>query len=174
MFKRSIIIPQAGLAIATQWRLQSTMKSSSPQRPSHRAIGALCVLIVGGMIAPSMARAGCGHNVTSIRTRATQSSIDILQPTSLPGSQSSEPGPGIPERNRPCTGPYCSSREPDLPRAPAGSPVPRSDARSGTIATLAWTDERGDYRPAGVLVVHPRHLTSPLERPPRPPVANAT
>ena len=163
----------ADLAITTPRRLKSTMSSLSPQRLNHRVIGALCVLLVGGMFAPT-ARAGCGHNVTSIRTRTTHGSIDILQPTSLSGSQSSEPGPGNPQRNRPCTGPYCSSRDRDLPRAPAGSPTPRSDAWSFTISTLTSTGACGDYRPSDLPLAHPRQLTFPLERPPRTSAANAS
>ena len=140
--------------------------SSTSKRLRHRLARGFCLLLVSGVIAPSTAQASCGHSVTSIRTRATQESLYGLVLIGS-GPRSGDTSPADSQRNSPCTCPFCSSEERGSPGLPAVSYLPASDAWCSGLVAPRWTDQDGAYRSSNLVVVHARHGTFPIDRPPR-------
>jgi hypothetical protein len=143
------------------------MMSSNPEPISQKLIGAFCLLLVAGMIAPPIARASCGHYVTSSKSPSRQASLSGLELLNSSTSQADDPVAGIPQRKLPCAGPFCSSQEQNMPHRPASSTLPRTEAWSRDIRVPSQTAERCDYNSADLAVLHTRHGTFPVERPPR-------
>jgi hypothetical protein len=153
--------------IPGQCRSNAAMKTSSPERLKHRVARALCVFLACGAIAPSTARAGCGHTVTSNVSRSAQGSLSGPELVGFSAERTGDFSSGNPRRNRPCAGLSCSSEERGSPWSPASSFSPRIEACCCEMSALRWTGQHGDYRSAEPVVAHPRHGTFPIDRPPR-------
>jgi len=142
---------------------------------THCVAGAFLLLVVGG-VAPPSARASCGRDVTSSLSRSTGKWLSRLELLGEPFAKPVDPASGDPRPQGPCSGPSCSGGR-DLPHAPAPSPEPTdpSDSWCCTIVAQHWG---GSLEPTGTLAnlpsVHPRHSTSPLERPPRGALAHSS
>jgi hypothetical protein len=142
------------------------MVPSFRERAKHWFAGAFFVLLVVGGIAPPSARANCDHDVTSNLSRSTRDSLyelDVLKDSSDLARG------GIPRQDLPCSGPGCSKSQ-KMPRTPATSvPVRISDPFCCTTAAAHENDPGSDSKPVELSISRPRHLASPLERPPRIP-----
>ena len=142
------------------------MVSSHHRQLTPRATGALFVLLVFGAAFAPTARAGCGHEVSSKASRAERKSLADLEVLRYSGTEPADSTPADPRRKLPCSGASCSQGQ-DLPQAPVTSSTLKSEQGYCTACTPGWGHSKSPERPAGVLAVHPRHSTSPLERPPR-------
>jgi hypothetical protein len=144
------------------------MVFSSPCRAKHLVAGAFWVLLAVGGVAPSPARAGCGHDVTSNVSRSNAklvSNLELFRASALDLNHSSPVGP---RRNLPCSGPSCSEGQ-GLPHAPATSLPLRSDPWCCTTLAIQWRAPQSANRLAKPCTAHPRYSASPIERPPRTP-----
>src|SRR4051794_2773145 len=98
--------------------------------PSHRSFspaGAITTLLALVLIAPSVAKAGCSHLVTSRNDPARLPSL--IEPLLHDLAGQSDPLPTPPAR-RPCTGAWCSG-QPAIPTVPSG-------AFEGRLGSWAW------------------------------------
>lgn len=147
------------------------MISSFLKRAKPWIAGAFCMLLVVGGIAPSTARASCGHNVTSDLIRSSRDSVSELELLRYDSSaESVESAPASPRRDLPCSGPSCSQGGRNLPQAPAPTvSVRMSDPWCCTSNSPGWDGPESAEKPAEFSLSSPRHLTSPIERPPRHP-----
>jgi hypothetical protein len=157
-----VIIP---ITVASPAR--AAMMSSPSGRAKHEVIGAFCVLLAVGGLAPSSTQASCGHNVASSVSRVIADSLTELELEGSLGVGPTDPAPAGPHRQQPCSGPACSKGR-TLPHAPAPSSPVRSDTWCCTTAALYWGGpDPGDLL-ADLATSHPQHSMSSLERPPRP------
>ena len=123
------------------------------------------MLLLTGGVAPSTARASCGHDVTSNLSRSTRESLYELDVLKDSASLTRE----MPRRDLPCSGPRCSKSQ-NLPQAPATSvPVRITDPFCCTTFATRENDPDSDLKPAELSVPSPRYIASRLERPPRIP-----
>src|SRR4051794_8564399 len=97
-------VPSAGHSSP---RSRSVMRAFTAERRDRWPAGAVFLLLVCALAAPSEARAGCSHYVISVAAREHLGGV--LDPSLLgePERESAEPAPA-PGRPRPCTGPSCS------------------------------------------------------------------
>jgi hypothetical protein len=145
------------------------MVSSVHERTTHWIAGAFCMLMVIGGVAPSPARASCGHDVTSNQIRSSRESLSELELLKYTGTDQANSAPAGPRREMPCSGPSCSPAR-GLPLAPATSvPVRISDLWCCMTISSRWEEPDSAEKPVDLSISHPRHNTSRLERPPRNP-----
>jgi hypothetical protein len=145
------------------------MISSFRERAKHRIAVAFCTLLVIGGVAPSPARASCGHDVTSSPIRSAWESLSDLELLKYSGADQANSAPTGPRQELPCSGPSCS-RGRDLPPAPATSVAfGMSDPWCYTTNSSRWDDRDWAAMPVDLSILHPRHSTSRPERPPRNP-----
>ena len=85
------------------------------------------MLLALGLLAPSAARAGCSHLVTSRDDAARHTSLDGSLVRDLAGPSSPLPSPSPP---RPCSGAWCSG-QPAVPPVPPGT-------FDGHLGSWAW------------------------------------
>jgi hypothetical protein len=141
------------------------MVSSFQERAKQGIAGAFFMLLVVGGVAPSSARASCGHDVTSDLIRSAQESLyglDILK-------YSADPAPAGHRRDLPCSGPGCSEGR-NWPPAPATSISVRiSDPFCCKTFAIRGEGRDSAENLDDPSIAHPRHIPSPLERPPRDP-----
>jgi hypothetical protein len=144
------------------------MVPSFDERSKHWVAGAFGVLLVVAGIAPTPARAGCGHGVTSNLSRST--SNWLLGPELFRHSAAgpADLAPARPGRDLPCSGPSCSQRR-GVPQTPAPSSPVRSDPWCDTIAASCRDVPDSPEELTNPSPSHPRHRISPPERPPRHP-----
>jgi hypothetical protein len=142
------------------------MTSSSRKRSKQSLAVALLVPLVGIALAPPPARAGCAHGVTGSASRSSFGSLAGLEALNEAGALSVEPTPADSRRDRPCSGLACSEKR-QLPHAPASSAPVRNDSWCRTTAALPPRVPESSHRNPVVIAAHPRHATSPPERPPR-------
>ncbi len=127
------------------------------------------MLLVVGSVAPSQARAGCGHDVTSNLIRSVEESLFDLDVLKSSATDRANPAPAVPRRDLPCSGPGCSKGR-NLPQAPATSiPVRISDPCCCMTFATGGDGPDAAEKLADLPIAHPRHNSSPLERPPRHP-----
>lgn len=142
------------------------MQLASHRRPVVALTGAFLTLLVGAAVAPSQARAGCGHYVVSEFERARSVSTDLRILGEPPGDHSGRAPAPAERRERPCSGPSCSEG-PQRPEAPTVTATPAGDRWCDTTATARVADPAA----GGALEdgPSPRPLIRPtsLERPPR-------
>jgi hypothetical protein len=160
------IISDSPIAVLSTAR--NLMAFSSSGRATHSVAGAFCLLLAVGGVAPSPARASCGHDVSSSVGRSAGKSLSNLELFRYSAANPFDSALGDPRRDRPCSGPSCS-RAPSVPHAPAPLPTMtvRSDPWCCTTAALRWGAPESIGMLAGRSTSQPRHGTSPLERPPR-------
>ncbi len=72
------------------------MVPSFRRRAKHWVAKTFCMLLAAGGVAPSPARAGCGHDVTSNLIRSTWESLSDLELLKEFRDGSSRPGTGRP------------------------------------------------------------------------------
>ena len=141
------------------------MLSSFRKRANHWIAGAFCMLLVVGGVAPSPARASCGHDVTSNLIRSARESLSDLDVLIY----SADSTPAAPRRDLPCSGPGCSEGR-NLPQAPATSiPVRITDPFCCTTVATYGNGPDSAEKLADLSISRPRHNSSPLDRPPRDP-----
>ena len=133
------------------------------KRPAGLPAGAILTLLVLVMIAPTVAEAGCSHDVTSRTTSVGRSSL--IEPLfhNLTGQSEDLPVPPLPPR---CSGALCSG-QPAAPAVPAG-PIdvqPESWAWIASVAHLALTGE--SVLSSETSDLHPKHLAIAVFHPPR-------
>jgi hypothetical protein len=146
--------------------LRPEMTSLQRSRAKQSLAMALLVPLAAFAIAPSPARAECGHGVRSSANRSATRSLSGLEALHEAGALAVDPAPDTPRRDRPCSGPTCSEKR-ELPHAPALSAPVRNDSCCRSIPVLAaTTPESSDLKPV-LIGVRPRHATFPPERPPR-------
>ena len=148
------------------------MISSSPGPAKHWVAGAFCVLLVVGGVAPSPAWAGCGRDVTSKASRSTRDSLSALELLKSSAAEPADSAPAGPRPDRPCSDPSCS-RGRGLPQTPAPSSPVKSDPWYCTTIALWWGSPRSAEPLGNLSASHPRHSTSPIERPPHSTPAHA-
>lgn len=143
-----------------------SMRIPSSGRANRPFAGALLVLLATGFLAPSPARASCGHGVTSRADRRLDHSASSLASLSEVIAHPTRSSPTVPLPARPCSGPSCSRRQ-GLPPSPTtvlnlGN---ESGCLTGLVSPSRGCDPAGELRDG--LRPHPRLSTSPFERPPR-------
>jgi hypothetical protein len=143
------------------------MVSSFHERAKHWITGAFSMLLVIGGVAPSPARASCGHDVTSNRIQSARESRSDLELLKYSGADQANSAPAGPRRELPCSGPSCS-RSQGLPSAPVTSILVRmSDPWCCTTISSRWDDPDSADKPVDLSIAHPRYNASRVERPPR-------
>jgi hypothetical protein len=122
--------------------------------------------------APSEARAGCEHGVTSAKGGSLRFSVSRLEALAAAGAVDGEASHDSSRRKLPCSGPNCREGRPS-PDVPVLSPPVKSDSWCEPPAVRLETGADTDRLGAASGAIHPRHQTFPLERPPRitPPLA---
>jgi hypothetical protein len=144
---------------------------SPPGRAKHQVVGAFCVLLLLGGVAPSSTRASCGHGVTSGLNRAIGVSLSDLELARYQGAALADPAPADPRRDMPCSGPSCSKGR-SLPHAPSSSSSPvRSDPWCCTSAAPGWASPEAVDTLGDLAASRPRHTSFRIDRPPRAAVA---
>ena len=139
-------------------------RSFTFKRPDALPAGAILTLLVLCAIAPTVAKAGCSHNVTSrANSERTRSVIEPLFHDLTVDSE----GPSVPPSPRPCSGALCSG-QPTVPAVPAGAidVQPESWAWNASVPSLASTgasslsSETCDLHPKqeAIVVFHPPRL----------------
>ncbi len=153
--------------IAVPSPTRADMIPSFHERAKRWVAGAFCVLLTVGGIAPSTARAGCGHGVTSNLSRSVQESLSSLEGFGHFTVEQNDSTPASPRRDRPCSGLSCSQGR-RMPQVPAASSTSlRSDPWCCTTIVSCWdSPDLAESLPNPFLSC-PRHNTSPPERPPR-------
>ena len=127
------------------------------------------MLLVAGSVAPSEARAGCGHDVTSNLIRSVEESLFDLDVLKAAATDRATPGPRGPASGSARSGPSCSKGR-NLPQAPATSIQVRiSDPCCCMTFATGGNGPDAAEKLADLPIAHPRHNSSPLERPPRHP-----
>lgn len=125
------------------------------------------MLLAACCIVPPFARAGCGQDVTSEtdqRGRHPSLRLELLEEALAPQT---EIGSVISRGDRPCSGPSCSPGQ-RRPHVPAKSVVTVSETWCPTAeASWRWQEPEATRETAELASAHPRHHTSPIERPPR-------
>ncbi len=145
------------------------MKVSAFPQQARRWAGALLALLVCGLFAPTPALAGCVHDTLYRGTReAGLVHFEHLVHTgAMPANERSAPvDPGLPDPQRPCSGPTCSNN----PGLPPGSPVtiapgPQTWAHPSCRLGLSGPGSTPfllDQAPA-----HPEHQGPSIFHPPR-------
>jgi hypothetical protein len=133
------------------------------KRPAGLPAGAILTLLVVAMIAPTVAEAGCSHDVTS-RTNSVRLS-SLIEPLfhNLTGQSEDLPVPPLP---RPCSGALCSG-QPASPAVPAGTidVRPESWAWIASVPGLALTAE--SLLSSETSDLHPEHRAIAVFHPPR-------
>jgi hypothetical protein len=136
------------------------------KRVNYRGAAVFCLLYAIMAVAPAAARAGCGHNVSSGASRLTRRTLsDLIVPGSLPGDAGGMV-PAGPMRVPACSGLACS-RDRGLPDAPSIPSRVRSEPVCWSVVESARSGPEFDAIAVELLPAHPRHSTSPPERPPR-------
>jgi hypothetical protein len=142
------------------------MISSFRERAKLWIGGAFTMLLLVGGLVPPRAQAGCSHDVTSNISRSFRNSVADLELLQYSAGELEHPLSPSPRKERGCSGPSCSPGQ-SSPQAPAPSLSLRSDLWCFSTLELA----RGDRDSTAPFIMstapHPRHETSPLERPPR-------
>jgi hypothetical protein len=139
-------------------------------RIANPCVKAALLPLLAISIAPSRARADCGHDVSSAASRARLASLSGLQQLEESGALRSQPAPLVPRGSSPCSGAGCREGR-QLPDVPS----PSSTVRNDSWCHVALAEQADNALCVGLIAIAPalqtRHYTSPLERPPRPPVA---
>lgn len=136
------------------------MVASNRQRLIPLWAGAAFALLLGGLVAPEQAWAGCSHYVVSQADR-----LDLSLPShlDLPVSPAAPIAP--PDHRSPCAGLSCSS-DPVAPPIP--SPVPTRASEWGCLASLSQANRPDPFlRLADFGRVRPILHALPIDRPPR-------
>ena len=145
------------------------MDSSFHERAKHWIAGVFSMILVIGGVAPSPARASCGHDVTSNRIRSARESLSDLELWKYSGADQANSAPAGPRRELPCSGPSCSRRQ-GFPSAPVTSVlVTMSDPWCCTTISSRRDDPDSAQKPVDLSIAYPRYNTARVERPPRIP-----
>jgi hypothetical protein len=133
------------------------------RRPAALPAGAILALLLLCTIAPTVAEAGCSHNVTS-RTNSERT-WSVIEPLFHDVTVHSE-GPSVPPSPRPCTGALCSGK-PAAPAVPAAAidVQPESWAWNVSVPGLASTGASSLSSETSDL--HPKHQAIAVFHPPR-------
>jgi hypothetical protein len=121
-------------------------------------------LLVAGIIAPTVAEAGCSHLVTS-RTDSERLSSP-LEPLihGLSGPSEERPLPPLP---RPCSGALCSG-QPAAPAVPAAVFDEPLDSWAWNASVLDLALNAASFPSTETSDLHPRHRAIAVFHPPRP------
>lgn len=122
--------------------------------------GVAFALLVGGLVAPEKARAGCSHYVLAKSdglSFATPSSLELLVPTAMPAAPVDAP--------LPCAGLSCS-RDPLAPTVPPTIPVRVGEWGCLVVSAQLERTEPFVKRPESGSV-RPIHQGLSIDRPPR-------
>ena len=143
------------------------MFSSFDERAKHWIAGTFCMFLVIGVVAPSPARASCGHDITSNQSRSARESLsDLTLSKELDADQVNSATAG-PHGGLPCSGPSCSRGRGFPPAHPTSVIVKMIEPWCCTTVSRHWDDPVSAEKPVDLSISHPRHNTSRLERPPR-------
>jgi hypothetical protein len=126
---------------------------------------ALLALTAASLIAPASANASCGAHTLSGSNPFDMPALKGLERFDSGATSAGEGAPIPPRRRSPCAGMSCS-QAPSLPLVPGSNGATRIDQWGCLDAPAPINPESYDI----VLddaEVHPRHVRSSLERPPR-------
>jgi hypothetical protein len=127
------------------------MRSCSPWHLLSSPAGAATALLALGLLAPTVAKAGCSHLVTSRYEAERLASLagSLVRDLAVP----SDP---IPAR-RPCTGAWCTG-QPAIPPVPTGT-------FEGRLGSWAWCPSSPDEVPTDPsFLIAETHVLLPLRR----------
>jgi hypothetical protein len=142
------------------------MTSPFRERAEQRIVGAVCALLVVGLVAPFPAQASCGNDVHSNANRSTRDSLSELELLGNFAEQGDVAPAMLPHRDVPCTGPTCS-RGRGFPSAPARFVSARISDICTTTVVICWGTPDSGAELTDLDRSHPLHNTFPAERPPR-------
>lgn len=149
--------------------LGPTMKMRKARRLGTLTAGAWITLLVGGLVAPSAARAGCTHYVLAHGQGAHSglSPLDDLELLSEAALHRADGPLGAPlDHPSPCSGLSCS-RDPMPPMAPAPAGPLRVDAWACLNLAIPLTPAPLPSPLVEQAAGRPVHLAFPPDRPPR-------
>jgi hypothetical protein len=125
------------------------------------------MLLVMAIIAPTTARASCGHDVKSQPIRSARESLADLELLKYSDAEHANSAPAVPRPESPCSGSSCS-RGHGLPATPVISFLVRmSDSCCCTAGSSRRDDPDSVIKPVELSMMYPRYHTSRVERPPR-------
>ena len=139
------------------------MRLRSPWQPLKTPVGAVLTLLALALLAPSAAKAGCSHLVTT-RDESGQHAT-LVEPLMRDLAGPSDPLSAPPSR-RPCSGAWCAGRD-AIPAVPPG-------AFEGRLRSWAWCMSSPDdlsttphFFSVDFPIVAPLHQGDDVFHPPR-------